>query len=147
MNEQDKRNLAMARTLLFNYGQGLWTPFCRFRECCTLLGISPRLSASPNLSQDPCLGTSYSWSFFSKMFCFYPDVRQNRLILYDWFEADRFLRQPTAAKLNWLRNFSYAQELLFNFSAEDMEKILNKLLKHPRQLVERLPFSLEAPHV
>lgn len=131
----------MARTLLFNYGQGLsdWTPFSIYRDACKLTGVSPIFETIPSFKEIP-----YSWSFFSKKEPHKHDVpRCGHMMLYHWREKIEFLSQPSAVKINWFRNFYWTQELLFNFSTEDISLVFFLLREKPRVLETRLPFELE----
>lgn len=141
LSDQEKRNIAMARTLLFNYGQGLWTPHYIYQDACKLVGVSPQFSCIPEVKEIP-----FAWSFFSKKFILRilntEQEQCNHMLLYGPANKVEFLAQPSAVKLNWFRNFFWVQELLFNFSAEAIEEVFEILRTKPRELEKRLPFQI-----
>lgn len=137
ISDSDKRCISLSRTLLFNYGQGIWTPLNVYLDCCVLLDTAPNLSSLPSYKP-----LNLSFSFFSKQSCY------TGFILYNNYnerygEEKLFCAQPSVTKLCWLRNFTYMQELFFNFSDEEIEKVVRILWrwKRPLYLIDRIPFQ------
>lgn len=139
MDHQKEHLIAAARTLLFNYGQGINTPHSNYLDICSLLRISPLLSPLPCFKPIP-----FRFSFFSKKFV--PCSTCQHFMLYARFsEEDDFLSLASGPKLNWMRNFYWAQELLFSFSSPEIEKIFSILReeKRPFYTWERSAFQIK----
>lgn len=138
--DQEKRTLAAARTLLFNYGQGLWTPHSVYQDLCVLLSVPSKLSALPSFKHLP-----FRFSFFSKKTASPYNIGGcYHFMLYNGpEEKDSFLVLPSSTKLCWMRAFYWAQELLFNFPEEEIENIFKILACWPGGGIESIPFSLE----
>ena len=132
-NKQDKRLIAAARTLLFNFGQGMWSPVDVYWDCCHLLGCEPKLTATPDYKlRLPGI------SFFSKKFLY-----KETMVLFDKdsnsnAEVKQFQSLPYVTKLNWLYNFTYAQVLLFSFSEVELQQIQHILFSWERPAYDYL---------
>ena len=137
MNE--KRCIAVARTLLFNYGTGIWTPVGVFRDCCKLLGEeNNKLSPLPDFQP-----VEVPISFFSKRYI-YSSIGRHSFCLFQPEEQNLFCSLPPGPKLNWIRNFSSMLEILSNFSKEEHQFISHILSTWTRTTYDYLciPFSL-----
>ena len=130
-------NIALARTFLFNFGRGDVSPFSVFRDICRLYRIQVKLNPIPNYRY-----LVFPFSFFSKNRY---EGRYHFPILYNPDIEGRFLLLEPAIKLNWARNFHWMQELLFNFTSENLGEVENILLtlKRPVYDYSRLPFEIE----
>ena len=115
--DSEKRCIALARTFLYNYGQGVTSPTDMYFDCCHLLSIPTKLQSSvPEFKILP------AFSFFSKRHLTYAHAQ---FCLFDpeRHEGISFLCLPTAAKLNWLYWMHSMQVLMFNFSAEELSRV------------------------
>ncbi len=112
---EEKRCIAAARTFLYNYGQGVYTPMDVYFDCCHLVDCKPMLCALPDFKLLP------AFSFFSKKHLRFAGAQ---FCLFDRDdEVTHFFSLGMAAKINWLHNFCTMQILLFNFSPESLERI------------------------
>lgn len=135
------QTIALARTLLFNYGQALWTPRNRYLDCCRLLGCPSSLKPIPLMKEIP-----FPFSFYSKQFFTRPGMYLacHFFFLYHPVEALEFLSIPPIQRLWWLRNFYDMQEILFSFEAKEIEEVYSLIKRNPptNYNSQRIPFQL-----
>ena len=133
------RLLAASRSLMFNYGQSLWSPYDRYKDLCRILGVSSALDPIPNYKP-----LAYPFSFASKA---YHTPHYGEFHLYHTgSEALQFLDLAPAIKLNWLRNFTKAQELLFSFNESELDIIFREIIQpwgNPNH-DNRLPYEISS---
>jgi hypothetical protein len=138
MTEKEIRAVVLARTMLFNYGQGIWSPVCVYMDLCKLTGIKTQMRALPEYKSLQ----NIPFSFFTKEMM---GVDNCDFVLYDRIEEEqRFLSLGTAAKLCWLNNYTSMKHLLFMFD-DTMYigiQIILRSWNRPRYDPTRLPFQV-----
>lgn len=136
MNE--KRCIAAARTLLFNFNQGVWTPVSIFQDCCKLIDCDFKLKALPDFQP-----VEIPISFFSKEYA-YGFIGLHSFQLFLPAEQHKFCSLSAGPKLNLLHNFTSMTEILCNFSNEE-HRFITKILStwsRPYHDIFSVPFNI-----
>lgn len=135
--------VAISRTLLFSYGQGMLTPTQIYSRMCMFLRVVP---------QDTRFYPKQTADVFRKeaKFSFFTGLPASEFCLVDLDElqaVEVWVAQPVGMRLNWIQNYERAIDLISNFSYEDQSEIaqeINSLAFHKTNDVSYLRY-LVAP--